>query len=67
MLAKEEHQQLTEEDDTKDLTEDLTKGLTVDEKLDLILARLAKLEALAADRARAINPMLEGFTKRWRT
>jgi septal ring factor EnvC (AmiA/AmiB activator) len=45
------------------MSEDQTKDLTTDEKLDLILTRLAKLEAFAEDRQRDTRPMLDKIHK----
>jgi hypothetical protein len=45
------------------MSEDPTRNLTTDEKLDLILARLAKLEAFAEDRQRDTRPMLDRIHK----
>ena len=45
---------LNNEDPSKELTKDLTDS----EKLDVILARLVRVEAFIEDRARDTNPML---------
>ncbi len=53
------------------MSEENTKDLTVDEKLDLLLAemanvqmQLAKLEAFAEDRSRDTRPMLDKIHKK---